>query len=229
MKKFLGIELRTSTSDAIKEMHKQREDHPDIPWPSGFPPAPIFIANAFILITYSTVAATSLNMLDWIDRFVTPVVESLRYIGLGVSDPMIVGPMPETFYSNLIGLGVWGALVFNTRAIFHAIFHGELPAFPDSAVRLWMVTKNCGRLRAWIMVRLICYFLALPWMLLFIVLLLNGINGWWVEHVGGMIQAIIITMIFVVGPGSFIVLLGLGIFAYVADDIQTILRLIRGN
>ena len=141
---------------------------------------PYVFTTAGLLILYSLIASSSPETLAWVDQFITPVVGGLRFIGLGITKPFMDGSMPEQFYTNLVGIGVWGVVAYNVRSI------------------LWFVTKGVqtiDRKAAWQKVRdkwgvagLIFYVAA---SIVFISLFasyctltfLNGIHGWFVFHV----------------------------------------------
>lgn len=166
-----------------------------------FKQKPYVLTTAALLIFYSALAAKYQSAFVWIDKFVTPVVSALHFIGLGVIKPFMDGPMPAHFYANMVGIGVWGVVVYSLRAV-------------------WWYVKSKGRIadrsKTWELVRkekgeagfrgllagsfFVCIFIAVYCPLL----LLNGIHGWVVLHVHDFITPVILVMAWVF-PGVLII------------------------
>lgn len=156
------------------------------------------------LLIYSMIAARAPGALAWVDQFVTPLVNSLRFVGLGIAKPFIDGPLPGRFYSNIVGIGVWGVLAYNAVSIWWMANGKGFKAVDRKAI--WQRLKvQYGPVGA-------CF--ALPLSLVFYVLfamyctlaLLNGINGWFVFHVKDFIVPTF-TIMFFLFPGAFITIL----------------------
>jgi hypothetical protein len=156
------------------------------------------------LLIYSMIAARAPGALAWVDQFVTPLVNSLRFVGLGIAKPFMDGPLPESFYSNMTGIGVWGVLAYNAVSIWWMANGKGFKTVDRKAI--WQRLKvQYGLVGAWF---------ALPVSLVFYVLLamyctfalLNGINGWVVFHVKDFIVPTFAIMVFLF-PGAFITVL----------------------
>lgn len=226
MKKFLNnIKSQIPGLAALKKLRESQSEHSQITQLVWFAQLPIFLVIVAILVIYVVIAAKSRETLNWVDQFVTPTVNALHYLGLGITQPFIAGPKAQSFYSNLVGLGVWGALVFNARTILYAISHQAFPSSPKRAENYFMIEKNYGRLRAWLACRFVCLFVFIPTVMVFTIFLLNGINGWFVFHYAGFFDPMAATLVFVVGPGAYVSTLVLACLAYVVYDIKQIFQL----
>lgn len=100
------IDRKTSTKPSALSPERYR---------FGFPQKIYFLVPLSILVIYSMIASVSPELLVIADNVITPLVNSLHYIGLGVTKPFMGGPMPERYYTNLVGIGVWATIAYNLR------------------------------------------------------------------------------------------------------------------
>ncbi len=169
--------------------------------PGWFPQKLILYPTVALTAGYSLIAAFSPRALEWLDLLVTPLTHSLDLIGLGINKPPIDGPMPERFYVNIVGLGVWGIVAYNAASIWW-MANGKGFSTLDRKVVWQRMKVRFGPVGAW---------LALPVHLLFYALLvaysalalLNGINGWFAFHVKDFVTPVFVVMTFVF-PGAFL-------------------------
>ncbi|MFZ3019346.1 MAG: hypothetical protein WA056_12915 [Gallionella sp.] len=153
------------------------------------------------LLVYSMIAANAPGALEWIDEFITPMVNGLRFIGLGIAKPFMDGPMPERFYSNLVGLGVWGVVAYNTMSFWWMVNGKGLHALDRKAV--WQRMKvHFGPIGSWFAIPAALFFYLL-FVIYCTIALLNSVNGWFVFHVKDFIVPPFIVMMFAF-PGAFI-------------------------
>ena len=170
--------------------------------PRWFPQKLIVYPTVALTAAYSLIAALSPRALEWLDLLVTPLTHSLDLIGLGINKPPIVGPMPERFYVNIVGLGVWGIVAYNAASIWWMANEKGFGALDRKVVWQQRMKVRFGAVGAWF---------ALPVHLLFYALLLtssalallNGINGWFAFHVKDFVTPVFVVMTFVF-PGAFL-------------------------
>lgn len=187
-----------------------------------FPQGLIVFPTVAALLIYSTIAARAPGALAWIDQFVTPLVNSLRFVGLGITKPFMDGPLPESYYSNMVGIGVWGVLAYNAVSIWWMV-NGKGFKTVDTKAILQRLKVQYGLVGAWF---------ALPVFLVFYLLLamyctfvlLNGINGWVVFHVKDFIVPTFSIMAFLF-PGAFITGLWLAPLRAIVLALENRLRL----
>ncbi|OGS72842.1 MAG: hypothetical protein A2063_11000 [Gallionellales bacterium GWA2_60_142] len=172
---------------------------------------PYVFITAGLLILYSLIASKSPETLAAVDYFLTPIIDSLRFIGLGITKPFMDGPMPERFYTNMVGIGVWGVVAYNLRSV------------------LWFVMKRgriADRREVWDRLKdkwgIWGMRLAIVSSVLFGVLcagyctlvFLNGIHGWFVFHVRDFIVPPAFVMMWVY-PGALVIALGWTVVWYI--------------
>ncbi len=182
------------------EMESGQNSKPLTQEPTWFSQKPYFLVPLSLLVIYSLIASESPELLALADKVITPLVDGLHYVGLGVTKPFMDGPMPERYYANLVGIGVWGVVIYNIRTI------------------AWYATrgvKTIDKTRAWEKVRekwgilglglvIAAAFLSTILFASYLVLtLLNGIHGWFVFHVTDMITPIINVAAWIL-PGTLI-------------------------
>lgn len=167
---------------------------------SWFPQKPYFLIPLGILVMYSLIASESPELLLLTDKVIAPLVDSLHYIGLGVTKPFMDGPMPERYYANLVGIGMWGVIAYNIRTI---IWYATRGIKTTDKKRKWeKVREKWGILGLWLVIA--AAFLSIILFASYLVLtLLNGIHGWFVFHVTDMLTPIINIMVWLF-PGAFI-------------------------
>lgn len=179
-------------SDQNSKLHAQE--------PTWFPQKPYFLVPLSLLVIYSLIASGSPESLALADKVITSLVDSLYYIGLGVTKPFMDGPMPERYYANLVGIGVWGVVVYNIRTIAWYATRG---------VKLTDKTSKWERVRVkWgilgLGLTIAAAFLSIMLFASYLVLtLLNSIHGWFVFHVTDMITPVINVVVWVL-PGTLI-------------------------
>ncbi len=166
-----------------------------------FPQKLIVYPTIALTVGYSLIAALSPRALEWVDLLVSPLTRSLELIGLGISKPPIDGPMPEHFYVNVVGLGVWGLVAYNAASIWWMANGKDLKAF-DRNIAWQRMKVRFGSAGAWFALPLFLFFYAL--LVTYSALaLLNGINGWVAFHVNDFITPVLVVMTFVF-PGAFL-------------------------
>lgn len=190
-----------------------------------FPQKPIVYPTVAALLIYSMIAARLPEVLAWVDQFVTPMVDGLRFIGLGITKPLMDGPMPERFYANMVGIGVWGVVAYNVMTILYLIANkrGALVGGPRAAEQRMMENKGWGRVRAWFALRALILFLLFPLAVYITLALLNGVHGWIVFHVKDFIIPPAFTMMWVF-PGAFISTLWISLAEYFVYDFLQLFR-----
>lgn len=182
------------------EMECNQNGKPLTQEPTWFSQKPYFLAPLSLLMIYSLMASASPELLALTDEVITPLVDSLHYIGLGITKPFMDGPMPERYYANLVGIGVWGVVAYNVRTIAWYAARG---------------VKTIDKTRKWAKVRekwgvsglglaIAAAFLSIVFFASYLVLtLLNGIHGWFVFHVTDMITPILNVAVWIL-PGTLI-------------------------
>lgn len=172
---------------------------------------PYVFITAGLLILYSLIASKSPEALARVDYFLTPIIDSLRFIGLGITKPFMDGPMPERFYTNMVGIGVWGVVAYNLRSVlWFVVRRGRIADRRE----VWDQLKDkwgvWGMRLAIVGSVLLGALFAGYCTLTF----LNGIHGWLVFHVRDFIVPPACVMMWVF-PGAFITALGWSVIWYV--------------
>ncbi len=171
---------------------------------------PYVFTTTGLLILYSLIASSSPETLAWVDQFITPVVGGLRFIGLGITKPFMDGPMPEQFYTNLVGIGVWGVVAYNVRSVLWFVMRGGRIADRREAwgpIRdKWGVTGLRLAIAGSVLfgALFVCYCT---------LTFFNGIHGWLVFHVHDFIVPPAFVMMWVF-PGALIIGLGWTVIWY---------------
>ena len=168
----------------------------------GFPQKPYFLLPLSLLIIYSMIASGSQELLILVDKVITPLVDSLHYIGLGVTKPFMDGHMPERYYTNLIGIGVWGVAIYNVRTIVWLANYRGILSIVDQATKKAQEIKGWSPGQAWLRVRLFLLFLMTPISAYSLVSFINSTHGWFVFHVKDLLTPILLIGTFQ-APGMF--------------------------
>lgn len=165
-----------------------------------FSQKPYFLLPLGVLVIYSLIASNSPELLIQADKIITPLVDALHYIGLGVTKPFMDGPMPERYYANLIGIGVWGVVAYNIRTLSWYATKGVNTRDPR---QLWKrVQERYGLLVLGLAI--VAAFLSIVLFASFLVLtFFNAIRGWLVLHVTDLVTPIL-NVIAWVFPGALI-------------------------
>ena len=152
------------------------------------------------MVIYSLIASKSPELLVKADKIITPLVDALRYIGLGVTKPFMVGPMPERYYANLVGIGVWAVVAYNIRTFSWYATRGVNTTDPR---QIWKKVKDRYGLLG-LGLALVAAFLLIVLFASFLVLtFFNAIRGWLVLHVTDPVTPIF-SIIAWVYPGALI-------------------------
>lgn len=156
------------------------------------------------LILYSIIGSGRPEWLPLVDRVLTPLVDSLHIIGLGITKPFMDGPMPERFYTNLVGIAVWGIVAYNLASLRWFIVNRGSYGFAKGGVERLMAKKGWSRQRATLYGHLGMFLLWLPFSVFATMALPNGIHGWLVFHVKDFVTPTltIVTFLF---PGAYVV------------------------
>ena len=194
-----------------------------------FPQKPILVPLVAALVLYSMIGHGRPELLVWVDKIVTPLVDSLKFIGLGISKPLMDGPMPERFYTNLVGFGVWAVVVYNVAAIRWFLANRQYIGYDKLREQRLMAKKGWSQRRAWYVLRATILFVMLPVAVYFTLSFLNGIHGWFVFHVKDFVVPTLIVMTWVF-PGAFIISIWAMVLMFVLHDVRDLsnrLRLLR--
>lgn len=160
-----------------------------------------------VLCVYALIASQSEGMLALVNIVLSPVVDGLHLIGLGITKPFMEGPMPERFYTNLIGIGVYGVLAYNLGVIYWYMKVGA-PQLDQQQANKQIETRQrirdkWGLPGLWFAIGAAYFFLVLIAIYL-VMSFLNGIHGWLVFSVHDFIVPPAFVMMWVY-PGAFIV------------------------
>ncbi|MEW5967568.1 MAG: hypothetical protein AB1720_11360 [Pseudomonadota bacterium] len=165
------------------------------------------------------VASESQELLTIADKIVTPLVDSLHYIGLGVTKPFMDGHMPERYYANLIGIGVWGVAIYNVRTIVWLANYRGILNFVNQATRKAQELKGWSPRQAWFRIRLFLVFFMIPICAYSLASFMNSIHGWFVFHVKDLLTPLLLIATFQV-PGMFISGLLAPLAIYLIHDLK---------
>lgn len=183
-----------------------------------------FLIPTMALVIYSLAAATNVEFLAFMDRGVNPLVDTLQYIGLGVVKPFVTGPMPERYYVNLVGIGMWGILAYNVRTILWMVSYHRHSSLVAVAAKEAAAKNGWTARRTWIVQRLLLLFLIVPATAYAWLCLLNSISGWIVFHVDDLFTPLLVVGTFQ-APGMFAVGLLLMIMVYLVQDLVHLRRM----
>lgn len=191
--------------------------------PRLFPQKPYLGVPLCMLAIYSLMATQSQELLATANMVITPLVDGLHYIGLGVTKPFIDGPMPERYYINLVGIGVWGAVIYNLRSILWLAHYDGLLTVPDVGIRRVQETRDWSSRRAWVTVHIFLVATLLPMCGYSLASLLNSVHGWFVFHVKDSLTPILLIITFQI-PGFFLAGLLAPLGVYLFHDSRLLLR-----
>ena len=150
---------------------------------------------------YSLIASESPETLPLIDQFITPIVDSLKFIGLGITKPFMDGPMPEQFYANMVGIGVWGVVTYNLRSILWFVMkRGRI----TDRREVWERIKDRRGIWGMRLSIVSSFFFCALFTCYCALTFLNGIHGWFVFHVRDFIVPPVCVMMWVY-PGALII------------------------
>lgn len=193
----IGRETTIGREDTSFDGDKQQQAPKKRTW---FRQKPYVYATAGFLLIYSLIASQNREMLAWVDIFLSPLVDNLHLIGLGITKPFMDGPMPERFYTNLVGIGVYGVLAYNLRSIFWYVKMG-VQTSDKQAIRQ-RIRDKWGLPGLWLAIAA-SYFFGVLFAIYLVLTFLNGIHGWLVFHVHDFIVPPIAIMMWVY-PGALI-------------------------
>lgn len=193
----------------------------------GFPPKIYFLMPLSLLVIYSMIASVSRELLVQADNVITPLVNSLHYIGLGVAKPFMDGPMPERYYTNLVGIGVWAAIAYNLRTALWMISYCLQNNFIESATKQVQEENGWSSRKVWFVQRIFLILLILPTTIYSLLCLLNSTQGWLVFHVKDMLTPLLLIVTFEAPGMYFIGLLSLLAMYFFHDFGQLFKNIIR--
>ncbi|MDB5775547.1 MAG: hypothetical protein JWP38_1680 [Herbaspirillum sp.] len=157
-----------------------------------------------LIVLYTLAGTYSPSMLIWMDVILTPLVQALRFLGLGITTPFMGGAMPKEFYVNLTGIAVWGIVIYNIASVlFLYTCKWTFPSTDESRQRALKNKPNWGPVRTWMTAVTVFFFIATYCTLC----LLNGINGWFVFHMHGFFLTAAWPVFFLLLPGSLLIAL----------------------
>lgn len=196
-------------------------------YPFGFPQKIYFLIPLSLLVIYSMIASVSQELLVLADNVITPLVNSLHYIGLGVTKPFMDGPMPERYYTNLVGIGVWAAIAYNLRTALWMISYCLQNNFIESTTKRVQKEKGWSSRKVWFVQRVFLILLILPTTIYSLLCLLNSTQGWLVFHVKDMFTPLLLIVTFEAPGMYFIGLLSLLAMYFFHDLGQLLKNIIR--
>jgi len=171
-------------------------------------------------------AAAGPHSLAWANQFVSPLIDSLHFIGYGIVKPFMDGPLPPLFYRNITGIGVLGALAYHVVTILWLFINKPAVIItPKIALQRLMDKKGWGPVRAWFALEGVLLFLVIPFGAWFTAMLLNGIHGWIVFHVKDLLTPIFTVMLFLF-PGAFILAIWITVFEHLVYDLSQAVQFI---
>lgn len=189
----------------------------------GFPQKIYFLIPLSLLVIYSMIASVSRELLIQADNVITPLVNSLHYIGLGVAKPFMDGPMPERYYTNLVGIGMWAAIAYNLRTALWMISYCLQHNFIESTTKLVQEEKGWSSRKVWLVQRIFLILLILPTTIYSLLCLLNSMQGWLVFHVKDMLTPLLLIVTFE-APGMYFIGLLSMLAMYFFHDIGQLLK-----
>lgn len=188
-----------------------------------FSQKPYFLFPLGVLVIYSLIASKSPELLVRADKAITPLVGALHYIGLGVTKPFMDGPMPERYYANLVGIGVWGVVAYNLRSLLFLVKHRGLLNIVDTAQQQFQKKTGWNPGRVWLSFRLFLLLLILPLAAYSLLCLLNSTRGWLVFHVKDFLTPLLLILTFQ-ASGAFLIGLLAPLATYLLHDIRNFLK-----
>lgn len=191
----------------------------------GFPQKIYFLIPLSLLVIYSMIASASRELLVQADNVITPLVNSLHYIGLGVVKPFIDGPMPERYYTNLVGIGVWATIAYNLRTALWMISYCLQNNFIESTTKRVQAEKGWSTRKVRFVQRIFLILLILPTTIYSLLCLLNSMQGWLVFHVKDMLTPLLLIFTFQ-APGIYFIGLLSMLVMYFFHDIGQLIRTI---
>lgn len=204
-------------------------------WQPGAPPAdrekwfsqaPIFLPIIGIAFAYPLIAAFNSTLLGWIDVVLSPTVDALRWIGMGIDKPPMDGPFPTRFYLNETGIVVWGAVIYNAITFAYLIIKRRpMSRNPEKALQRLIEKHRWGRVRAWFAVRSAVFLFGVPFAAYCTACLLNGIHGWFVFHIDEYSAVALPLLVFVL-PGALAGMMWLAIAEYFFYDCMSLVKFI---
>lgn len=208
-------------SDALPELHLKSADT-GRKW---FTQKPYFLIPLGLLVIYSLMAAESAELLALANKMVTPLVDSLYYVGLGVVKPFINGSMPERYYANLVGIGVWAVVAYNVRTVIWVIsrnwWHVD---FVTINTKLAQKQMNWSARRTWAVQRLSMVLGIFPITAYALLSLLNSMHGWIVFQVKDLLTPILLIVTFQAAGMFFCGLLTL-LATFLFHDLRHLLKI----
>lgn len=168
---------------------------------------PVTYLTLVLVIGYACAGAFGAGVLTWADNLISPVVDGLHFIGLGIAKPPIDGTMPERFYTNLVGLEIWCAVMYNAMVIVYLVCNTHLSEIGfDATMRRLESQRGWAPIRSWLVLHATLYLGALPLGIFWMAALLNGSHGWFVFHTKDIFTSVLTTLVFVF-PGAFVSLM----------------------
>lgn len=190
---------------------------------SWFRQKPYFLVPLVILVIYSLIASIRQELLTLVDTAITPLVDSLHFIGLGITKPFMHGPMPDRYYTNLVGIGIWGLVAYNLRTFWWMVDYCRRINFVKVAAKQVQENKGWSVQRTWIVQRVFLVLFIFPLTIYALFCLLNSTQGWVVFHVKDMFTPLFLIVTFE-APGMFFVGLLSMLVIYLFHDFKQLLK-----
>jgi hypothetical protein len=178
-----------------------------------------YVVAPFVLMlcAYTFIAYFNGEWLKLADKIVSPLVDILRVIGFDIHHPMMDGPISERFYTNIIGIGLWEVFVFNMDTIWWIIVRdpviGDRNYVTQRLIEKYGMTFEQADRKS----RTAPYYAGIPFVVFFIALFLNSLNGWFVWHVNDYFSAIFYVVLWVFS-GSFLATLYFVVFKGIVNS-----------
>lgn len=160
---------------------------------------PYFLTAVGFLLTYSLIASEWPILLKNINYILSPIVNSLSFIGLGIRKPFIDGPMPSLYYINLTGIGIWSVVIYNIRSVFWYLSNGVKK---NKAASINSIRNGSKKASAFAL--LAAFFFVALVIAVFLFGFLNGLNGWLVFHVSDFLVPVLL-IVMCIFPSSLII------------------------
>ena len=156
----------------------------------------IFIS---IIVGFIYCGNSSPQYMAYMKQVVDPLVRALNFIDIDLRVPIVNGDLSSEYYKDLNGIALIGALILNIASIF--ALSSSKWGFPTAEVTKDSRSSDelkVGALKNWFIAVLglsvaACY--CSFW-------LLNGINGWYVFRIHGVVISTFIIVFFLFLPGS---------------------------
>lgn len=112
----------------------------------------IFAVSSFLIVVgYVLIGIYAPGLRPYIDFFITPIVEGLKFFYLNVRVCLLTGDMDATYYRNLAGMCIMLSVGYNVASIIYMLRNKQSAALSCELVlkRLMVLNKNIPRSVLW--------------------------------------------------------------------------------